>query len=274
MCTIGVVFDGDTINTFKQCDLIPVTTFNDPEVRSGVAGSGVTSYIAMTREGSDGIWAGSNDAGVAFIAADSYTTNSAGYYTTGDQVDALFQAYEKSISSYTSAQEAADFLCAFYKDIGDGTPFPAPDIAMITGWADANKTQPIAIFIEYMPNPYNQDSIRTIEVSSGFFASTNHFRLQPDAVNYPANHSTYARLNRAEAILQSDPTLNGITTLLTDQYYGKTELSICRETDYIGAEFHTQGTFVLSIDNTGGYACQYQINGNPKDNPLKPFPIS
>lgn len=269
MCTIGVVFDGDIINTFKQCDLIPVTHFNEPEVRTGT--NGVNNYIAMTRAGSDGIWAGSNDAGVGFVAADSYTTNSAGYYTTGDQVDALFQAYEASISSYTSAKDAADSLCAFYRGDDGGTPFPAPDIAMITGWADTNKTEPIAIFIEYMPNPYNRNSIRTIEVSSGFFASTNHFRLQPEAVNYPANHSTYARLKRAEMILQADPTLNGIETLLQDQYYGSTELSVCRETDYIGAEFHTQGTFVLSADTTSGIACQYQINGNPKTNPLQTF---
>ena len=69
MCTIGVAFSGGNICTFKQCDLIPVTRFNEPDVRRG--SNGVGTYIAMTRQGSDGIWAGVNDAGVGFVAADS-----------------------------------------------------------------------------------------------------------------------------------------------------------------------------------------------------------
>ncbi|WP_370980764.1 hypothetical protein [Agaribacterium sp. ZY112] len=269
MCTIGVVFNGNQINTFKQCDLIPVTTFNEPEVRSGY--NGVTSYIAMTRQGSDGIWAGSNSSGVAFVAADSYTTTAANYSTTSAQVEALFAAYEKSISSYSSATEAAASLIEFYKTMGTGTPFPAPDISLISGWKDAKKTQPISIFIEYMPNPYNQESVRVIQRTDGFFASTNNFRLQPDSVNYPANHSTYLRLRRAETILESNPTINGIKTLLSDQYYGPTELSICRETDYIGAEFHTQATSIFSASADGSATCEYQINGNPRTNPLTSF---
>lgn len=269
MCTIGVVFEGGNIHTFKQCDLIPVTTFNEPDVRSGT--NGVGSYIAMTRQGSDGIWAGVNNAGVGFVAADSYTTTAADYYTTGDQLEALFAAYEASISSYTTATEAATHLAAFYRDTGNGAPFPAPDISMLTGWRDAEKTQPIAIFIEYMPNPYNQEPVRTIERSDGHFASTNNFRLQPDSVNYPANHSTYLRLRRAEMILQGEPSMNGIKTLLTDQYYGKTELSICRETAYIGQEFHTQATALFTVCIGAAPVCEYQVNGNPKDNPLKTF---
>lgn len=276
MCTIGAVFDGGNICTFKQCDLIPVTTFKEPQKRTG--SNGVGAYIAMTRQGSGGIWAGINDAGVAFVAADSYTTTAANYYTTGIQIEALFAAYEASIRSHTSATDAATSLCNFYqgKDAQGKvitSPFPAPDISMISGWADAGKTQLIAIFIEYMPNPYNQVSVRTIERMDGYFASTNNFRLQPDSVNYPANHSTYLRLRRAETILQSDPSANGIMTLLTDRYYGKTELSICRETDYIGLEFHTQATALFTVGTTT-HACEYQINGNPKNNPLKLFPWS
>lgn len=269
MCTIGAVFNGGNIYTFKQCDLIPVTTFNEPVVRTG--NNGVKTYIAMTRQGSDGIWAGVNDAGVGFVAADSYTTTAANYYTTSDQLEALFAAYEACISSYTTAKEAAAHLTSFYQDTGNGVPFPAPDISMITGWQDMDKTQPIAIFIEYMPNPYNQDSVRVIERTEGYFASTNNFRLQPDSVNYPANHSTYLRLRRAESILQGDPSANGIKTLLTDQYYGKTELSICRETAYIGQEFHTQATALFTVNAAATPMCEFQINGNPKDNPLKIF---
>lgn len=269
MCTIGAVFDGGNILTFKQCDLIPVTTFKEPQVRAGT--NGVGCYLAMTREGSDGIWAGVNDAGVAFVAADSYTTTAANYYTAGSQVEALFAAYEASISKYTTATEAANSLIRFYQSMGgSGIPFPAPDISLISGWADAERTQPIAIFIEYMPNPYNQASVRTIQRRDGFFVSTNNFRLQPDSVNYPANHSTYLRLNRAESILQNAPSKSGIKSLLSDQYYGQTELSICRETAYIGTEFHTQATALFSVGNSE-QSCEYQINGNPRTKPLSVF---
>ncbi len=274
MCTIGVVFDNGKILTFKQCDLIPKTQFNEPARRTG--DNGVGTYLAMTREGSDGIWAGVNDAGVAFVAADSYTTTAADYYTTSDQLEALFAAYEACVRGYTSAVDAAASLCSFYqgKDAqGRDTspPFPAPDISMITGWSDAGRTKPVAIFIEYMPNPYNQLSVRTIERTDGYFASTNNFRLQPESVNYPANHSTYLRLRRAESILHSNPSRDGIVQLLTDQYYGKTELSICRETAFVGREFHTQATALYAVDELT-QVCEYQINGNPKDNPLKTFP--
>lgn len=268
MCTIGAVFAGGKISTFKQCDLIPVTTFNPPQARAGR--NGVNSYLAMTRQGTAGIWAGQNDQGVAFVAADAYTTTAANYAASSEQVAALFAAYEASISHYTNATDAANSLVAFYQGAGGGTPFPAPDIALITGWRDQNRTQPVAIFIEYMPNPFNQNSVRKVIRTDGFFVSTNNFRLQPESVNYPANHSTYLRLDRAEKILQADPSEQGIRTLLSDQYFGQTELSICRETEYVGIEFHTQATALFS---TSPYeqTCAYQINGNPRTNPLRLF---
>lgn len=268
MCTIGAVFVGGKISTFKQCDLIPVTTFNPPQRRAGR--NGVESYIAMTRQGTAGIWAGQNDHGVAFVAADAYTTTAANYAASSEQVAGLFAAYEASVSQYTSAVAAANSLVAFYQGAGGGNPFPAPDIALITGWADAERNQPVAIFIEYMPNPFNQNSVRMITRTDGFFVSTNNFRLQPESVNYPANHSTYLRLDRAEKILQADPTERGVETLLSDQYYGQTELSICRETAYVGIEFHTQATALFNATRNE-QACSYQINGNPRTNKLRPF---
>lgn len=267
MCTIGAVFNGGSITTFKQCDLIPVTHFNEPQVRPGSFDGG---YLAMTREGSDGIWAGFNSRGVAFVAADAYTTTAANYYASGEQVSALFQAYEGTIKNHATATEAANSLVKFYQDMGNGKPFPAPDIALISGWADPQQTRQVAIFIEYMPNPFNQVSVRQIVRTDGFFASTNNFRLQPDSVNYPANHSTYLRLDRAEKILQGDPTGNGVKALLKDQYYGRTELSICRETDYLGTEFHTQATAVFTV-SAHEAVCEYQVNGNPRTNPLRMF---
>jgi hypothetical protein len=269
MCTIGVVFQGGTLHTFKQCDLIPVTAFNEPQVRPGR--KGVDTYVAMTRgAGAGKLWAAANSSGVAFVAADAYTT-SANYYVTDDQTAALFEAYEASVRDNATATAAAAFLSDFYRNMGDGTAFPAPDISLYTGWADEARTQPVSIFIEYMPGPNNHEPVRTIMRNSGHFASTNAFRIQPEAIGYPANHSTYLRLGRAELILQQEPTLDGIGSVLTDQYYGKTELSVCRETKYIGQEFHTQATAVFSASSDGNSGCLYQINGNPLTNPLRPF---
>jgi len=269
MCTIGTVFDGQRIHTFKQCDLIPITLFNTPETRVGK--DGVTSYVALTRgEGAGRLWAGTNSAGVSFVAADAYTT-SANYYASDTEVAALFEAYEKSVSSFTTATAAADYLTAFYCDMGNGIAFPAPDISLLTGWADAAQTQPISIFLEYMPRPYLHASVRRIIRTDGHFASTNHFRIQPEAISYPANHSTYLRLNRAETILQNDPTQSGVLTVLRDQYYGRCELSICRETDYPGQEFQTQATALFSAGPAGAPICDYQVNGNPRTNPLQTY---
>ncbi|NRF32026.1 hypothetical protein [Vibrio coralliilyticus] len=268
MCTIGAVFDGNQLVTFKQCDLIPVTHFHPPRVRRGQ--NGVESYIAMTREGSEGIWAGSNDAGVSFAAADSYTTTAANYSTSQGEVQALFEAYEATVRDHTNATEAAMHLTQFYLSMGQATPFPAPDIALVSGWADETRTRKVAIFIEYMPNPYNQRPVRTICRDEGYFVSTNHFRLQPDSVHYPANHSTYLRLNRAESLLQLSPNQTGVEQLLSDQYYGQTELSLCRETEFVGSEFFTQATALFSLSQ-GRPTCRYQVNGNPRTQPLQTF---
>ena len=264
MCTIGAVFTHQNITTFKQCDLIASTVFHPPQ--QGHGSNGVKQYTAMTREGSAGIWAGMNDHGVAFVAADAYTTTAANYAASSAQVNALFAAYEKTVSAFTSAQAAAESLIQFYRSGCAGQPFPAPDISLISGWLDAARTRPVCILIEYMPNPFNQDPVRTIVRNEGFFVSTNNFRLQPNAVDYPANHSTYLRLQRAEMLLQAQPTTQGVLQLLQDQYYGATELSICRETDYIGTEFRTQATAVFEAQSL---QVHYQINGNPRNNPLQ-----
>lgn len=279
MCTIGAVFDGGKVHAFKQCDLIPVTDFNTPLVKAGQGG--VASYVAMTRgagssgskaaaPGSDHMWAGANSCGVAFVAADAYTT-SANYYATSAQTEALFAAYEHAVAAFTTARAAADYLAGFYQDMGDGTGFPAPDISLFAGWADEAQTQPISILLEYMPRPYLHASVREIVRHEGYFAQTNHFRIQPEAISYPANHSTYLRLQRAERILEQRPDHGGITEVLSDRYYGKCELSICRETDYIGEEYHTQATAIFNAMPGQVPVLDYQVNGNPRTNPLQTF---
>lgn len=265
MCTIGAVFSQGQIITFKQCDLVPTVVFNDPEKRPGAGG--VESYLAFTRGPQHGrMWAGSNSSGVGFVAADAYTNTR--YDAPDDQTDALFAAYEDSLRRGLTAMDAASIVTDFYLGRQSGVPFPAPDICLHTGWEDEERTRPIAIFTEYTPGPCNQSAVRQIIRRDGFFVSTNHFRIQPDAVEYRDNHSTYLRLGRAEAILQQNPTLEGVLRVLRDQYYGETELSICRETAYPGQEFRTQATAVLIAAPTGS-RCLYQINGNPIDNPLR-----
>lgn len=270
MCTIGVVFQQEQIITFKQCDLIPVVTFKAPETRVG--SDGVEYYIALTRgDGNGRLWSGVNSEGVGFVAADAYTASSL-YNVTDKDTRALFVAYENSIKKYGNALDASNYLKNFYLGKGDGaSPFPAPDIALHTGWEDKERTKPIAIFTEYMPGPNNHFPVRRIIRRSGFFVSTNHFRIQPEAITYPNNHSTYLRLSRAETILQPNPTKEGVEALLCDQYYGETELSICRVTQFIGQEFHTQATALFTADANNSVLCEYQVNGNPLNNPLQKY---
>lgn len=258
MCTIGAVFDDQGVHLFKQCDLTSKTTFHPPAVKFGRI-----PYIAMTRDGRPGLWAGMNQAGVCFVAADSYTNRT--YQVEDADVNRLFTAYEQSVANGATARQAADMLQAFYLSDNGGQGFAAPDIAM-----HADATQ--AIFTEYTPGPQQHRAVREVVVKRGFFASTNHFRVQPDAVVYPANHSTYLRLARAETILEKTPTLDGVRAVLTDQYYGPSELSICRVAEFPG-EYFTQATAVFSA-GPAGLASEYQIGGNPLTNPLRPFDVA
>jgi hypothetical protein len=175
-------------------------------------------------------------------------------------VNILFNAYEKSVAYCNTARDAANLLQEFYMT-GQGGLFPGPDIAL---HADGTEI----VFTEYTPGPNKHAAVREVVVTREFFASTNHFRVQPDAVIYPANHSTYLRLARAEGILETDPSYNGIVSVLTDQYYGASELSICRVAEYQG-EYFTQATAIFSA--TGSLELHYQINGNPLTNELRLF---
>lgn len=256
MCSIGCVFADGGVYVYKQCDLTVKKLFYAPQARSQKL-----SYLAMTREGRPGLWAGINKAGVAFVAADAYTNRT--YETPDDAVNALFKAYETAVANASTARAAADMLESFYRTGYLQTLFPGPDIALF-----ADSTQ--AVFVEFTPGPDNHDPVREVVVNKSFFASTNHFRVQPDAVVYESNHSTYLRLQRAETTLEKDPSRAGILTLLTDRYYGPSELSICRAAQYAG-EYFTQATVLFGSRPGSAPTCEYQINGNPIDNPLQPY---
>ncbi|SFC07502.1 carcinine hydrolase/isopenicillin-N N-acyltransferase family protein [Pseudoalteromonas denitrificans] len=244
MCTIGTIINNHTNISFKQCDLEVLTDFIQPEICNG---SGDILYLPFTRTGSKGAWAGVNNFGVSFVAADSYLAKN-GLLTSVDQD--IFAAYTKIISQYKTAKDAAEYMVSFYKT------FMQPDILLIS---DAQSSY----FIEA-----NQGSVECIERKQGHFASTNHFRILPDAVDYQQNHSTYLRLQRAESILEHTPTNSGVFNVLSDQYFGKTVLSVCRvneQTPVQEAPYFTQATAIFYADGKT-VSCAYQLNGNPNTN--------
>ena len=282
MCTIGCVYADRAVYTFKQCDLTKETLFYAPEMVRGSAGT----YAAFRRQGRPGIWSGLNEYGLCFVAADYYTNSDPGstqaeasgrflatntHLEPNDDVDRLFKAYESSIADHTNAQSAVAFLADWYLHHGDTTDprhpnFKSPDIALL---ADGQN----GIFIEYYPgDDMITPRVKTLSAQgnavanvAGWFASTNHARMFAQTVDYPKNHSTYLRLARAEALLNQTPTQDGIKRVLSDQYYGQTELSICRVANAPN-EYYTQATVILSQGPTWAGA-EYLINGNPRTKP-------
>lgn len=272
MCTIGWVREAGRTYTFKQCDLTTATTFFEPETVQGQAGP----YLAFRRQGRPGIWAGVNESGVSFVAADYYTNSDPGEPSTApvlgaslsaaknaaasttaanDPVNDLFLAYEASIANHGSAQDAMAFLSEWYTS----KRFPAPDIALI---ADAKQ----AFFLEYYPGDNGQPGqVQILIPGESWFASTNHARMFTQTVDYTKNHSTYLRLARAEALLGQQASLDGIKTVLQDQYYGQTELSICREGKQ--GQYYTQATVITHAGPGVTSGAQYLINGNPREKP-------
>ncbi|TKD07946.1 hypothetical protein [Polyangium fumosum] len=270
MCTIGWVRVEGTTHVFKQCDLTQKTRFLEPDIAEGIAGR----YLAFRREGRPGIWSGVNQRGVGFVAADYYTEQDPGSPDTppslcartsshvgeSSPVDALFRAYEASIADHGTSADAVAYLSNWYLTQGDpGNPdpsFKSPDIVLI-----ADPTQ--AIFLEYYPGDRpGTAKVLTLSPRQGWFVSTNHARMFQQTVKYSQNHSTYLRLARAEAILDRQPNIEAIKAVLRDQYYGETELSICRIAGQPG-QYFTQATFIGTAAN-GSVSADYLLNGNPR----------
>ncbi|MFX0557033.1 hypothetical protein ACOCEA_09545 [Maribacter sp. CXY002] len=251
MCTIGNVFipESNGLISFKQCDLEKKTEFIEPIIEQGL---GDIKYLPFKRVGSNGPWAGVNNYGVSFVAADAYLEVTDKHIAVLKGVDQdIFAAYTKIISDCKTAQEAAVYMSKFYKS------FKSPDILLIN---DATSSY----FIET-----NEDVVECIERTDLFFASTNHFRMLYGGVLYPMNHSSYLRLVRAEAALEKNTNAQGPFNVLKDQYFGETVFSICRvnsETPPQESPYYTQATALFFTD---GHTvnCAYQLNGNPRTNP-------
>lgn len=276
MCTIGNSFyrvNGiDVQSVFKQCDLVDPTQFLTPVVRS----DNDIRYVAFTRIKNEDCpaWAGVNEYGVSFVAADSYLKESkADSGTTSvSGGKSVFDMYLSIISSYKTAREAVIMAKKFYKTEKYGEPLT--DILLISDEKEM-------YFIETV-----NGEVRTICRNNGHFVSTNHCRMFYEAVPYDLNHSTYLRLSRAEQILHSRSDINGIGNLLRDSYYGKTIWSICRypnltemdDNNHSGMQateqkpdedlYYTQAAVIFTVKHSSisgekpEIICEYVINNN------------
>ena len=247
MCTLGAVFERGRgrVLVFKQCDLAEPVAFAEPELRLGKEG---IRYVVFERNGRSQPWAGFNDQGVGFVAADAYLdpeTNP----PFEPQADAL-EAYAEMIASCRTAEEAAAHMREVYQGLG------APDMILV---ADGER----AFLLECSPTC----GVGVVDGEEGHLASTNHFRTLPGAVTEVDNPSTYRRLERAEQILSQDPSIAGIEAVLRDEADGASELSICRTAQTRG-EYFTQASVVFALGGGGRVDCMYLLNGNPNDTPF------
>ena len=241
---MGSVIEPGCVLTFKQCDLPGPARFLEPVRRRG---HGDLWYLAFKRRGGHGPWAGVNNRGVAFVAADAYLDEE-----TEDMLGPIgnvFEGYARIVAEHTSAASVVDYMLDFYEERG------APDILLVSDLEGA-------YLIEHSP----VDGTRIAHHPVGHFAATNHYRMLPGAVDSHVDRSTYARLARAEEILDGDASLDGIHTLLSDQEFGETEMSICRVAEEPG-EYHTQAAVIFRVED-GRIDCSYLLNGNPRSRPF------
>lgn len=281
MCTIGSAFfesNGiDVQSVFKQCDLTAPTSFISPNVITDNS-TGIR-YVPFTRNRGTEIpaWAGVNEYGVSFVAADSYIdSRKMDRCKNPEKKNAsVFDMYLNIITSYKTAEEAVIMAKEFYENkIYAAHSDPLTDILLIS---DAENMY----FIETV-----NKVVRIVHRTNGHFVSTNHCRMFFEVVPYEQNHSTYLRLDRAEKILQSKPDIDGIGDLLRDSYYGKTVWSVCRYANMTKAEnaavsdpsssieedlYYTQAAVIFSVVKSAANAdkprviCEYVLNGNPSE---------
>jgi hypothetical protein len=271
MCTIGNVFYKDYPGwngVFKQCDLTDKTDFLPPKVLTIPARK--IAYVPFTRQKNDGTtpaWAGVNNRGVCYVAADSYLkkpqVSGAEGWNRREAVlesgETVFDMYESLITQYENAKDAADHAVDWYRRNLHNNTHDASDILLV---ADAKNS----FFIEAKEEAgLKVTTVVKIQRQNGSFCSTNHIRMIYGAQPYEENHSTYLRLQRAEAILQANPTHAGAGELLRDKYYGDSVWSICRSKEItVGQEapYYTQASILINV-SANDAVVEYVLNGNP-----------
>ena len=247
MCTIGSVLLPTRVITFKQCDLPRRTLFldPDPELRRGPRG---LRYLAFEREDLGGPWAGVNERGVAFVAADAHLAvgHDAEHGGRGDERPGdVFAAYRSILAEHESARDALYAMIDFYTDRG------AADILLLSDPEGA-------FLLEFSP----VEGVRIAHQRDGSLLATNHFRMLPGAVGPEDDPSTHLRLARAEEILAGAAGMDGVRALLADQAHGQTGRSICRVAEAPG-DYHTQASVIFTVGR-GRVDCTYLLNGNPR----------
>jgi hypothetical protein len=274
MCTIGTVFSQGNLgigynSLFKQCDLQTETNFLEPVLNQ----EGDIRYVALTRERPDATqsvsaWAGVNEFGVGFVAADSYlkktpASEEAVVKTYRERVrpDSVFDMYLQLISACKTLDQATQLASDFYAGMVSEKDFT--DILLIGDSAESR-------FIEtYAGNV----AISATSAADGWFASTNHMRMIGGAVDYADNRSTYLRLGRAETVISANPTHSGIGDTIRDQHHGETVWSIDRYAENFNtdeAKFYTQASVIINVpdnpsdsDGHRDTTIEYVINGRP-----------
>ncbi|MBI4652927.1 hypothetical protein HY750_01605 [Candidatus Kuenenbacteria bacterium] len=106
MCTIGGKIN-KKLTLFKNCDLIKNTKFYKPQIKKGKY-----KYIAFTRQGRPGIYAGINQFGFGIVAADTYTKKK--YKAKPHTIDNILKGYEKTIVDYKNVDEGIAFLKKYF----------------------------------------------------------------------------------------------------------------------------------------------------------------
>jgi hypothetical protein len=128
MCTIGNIFFTDRGSgwngVFKQCDLTDPTDFIDPVVCTAPQ-TGIR-YLPFTRNKQNKstlAWAGVNEHGVCFVAADSYlkeqdSSGAKGWNRRETVLEAggtVFDMYLKLITHHATAEKAAESAAQWYE---------------------------------------------------------------------------------------------------------------------------------------------------------------
>jgi|TARA_B100002003_G_C14049959_1_gene505731 hypothetical protein len=235
MCTIGASINNELI-LFKNCDLTKKTVFYKPKIKKGKY-----KYLAMTRKGRNGCWAGINENGLGIVAADTYTKKE--YKSNKKTTENIFKGYEKTISEYKNTKEALKFLKQYYKN----KIKIIPDLFII-----ADKSN-MAVFEFTPPNKFG------IKIKKkGFILRTNQFKILKDGKDKKQDPESYIRFDNALRFIKKG-SLNQIKNLCCDHKNGPSKFSVCRHGKK--GEYKTGASVIFVVNKD--IKAYYVINNSP-----------
>lgn len=232
MCTIGATIDKET-TIFKNCDLIDTTLFYEPKIKQGKC-----RYIAFSRKGNPGIYAGINEFGLGIVAADTYTKKK---YTEEPTTAAyIFNGYEKTVASFKNVDVGLNFLKKYYS-----SKVCIPDMLLL---ADKKKA---AVF-EFIPE--KEFGIKVW--SKGVVLRTNQFLILKGGKDRNEDVESYVRYDAATKLLADKIS---IAEILKNHSRGLSKFSVCRHGNK--GEFNTQASIIMYAGEKVN--AQYVINDSP-----------